>query len=263
MAYYAAQYARALNLASALAGWAGDAADAAAWRARAVTSAAKVSTMFWDAGAGAFSDTTATPSVHPLDGNVFALLAGAATAPQQAASLAFLDTALAKADGDVEVDTPAWNSPTWPNDATSRIYPFIGYFDVLARYAAGADASALDLIRREWGSMVSNGPGTMWETVYIGSDGAFANGTTSHGWSSGAAPALSGYVLGVLPTTPGFATFTVTPHAGDVQAAEGNMPTPHGSIHIFWQSSGGTPQLSVTAPPARRGRTTRREPPRP
>ena len=77
-----AQYARALQMAAALASWKGETARASAWRARAAGLKAPFA-VFWDRKVGAFSDTTADPSVHPLDGNVFALLAGLATPAQQ------------------------------------------------------------------------------------------------------------------------------------------------------------------------------------
>ena len=32
-----------------------------------------------------------------------------------------------------------------------RVYPFISYFEVIARFETGLDSSALALIRREWG----------------------------------------------------------------------------------------------------------------
>ena len=76
VAYYDAQYIRALGLAAALATWAGDTADATAWLARQATARAAFAPAFWDPVAGAFSDTTADPAVHALDGNVFAILAG-------------------------------------------------------------------------------------------------------------------------------------------------------------------------------------------
>ena len=73
-----------------------------------------------------------------------------------------------------------------------------------------------------------------------------------HGWSSGAAPALTEYVLGVVPTSPGFATFTVGPHPGDLNYAEGDVPTPHGLIHVAWKATGGALALGVSAPPGMR-----------
>ena len=111
---------------------------------------------------------------------------------------------------------------------------------MLARYAAGADASALELIKREWGFMAQRGPGTMWETI-ANETGAQVDSSPSldHGWSSGAAPALTNYVLGVQPTSPGFATFTVTPHPSGLTSASGVVPTPRGPIRVSWSTTSG------------------------
>src|ERR1043166_7687177 len=65
---------------------------------------------------------------------------------------------------------------------------------------------------------------------------------------SGAAPALTEYVLGVIPTAPGFAEFTVRPHVGDLKWAYGTVPTPHGPIRVSWQVDDGRLQLDVRAP---------------
>jgi hypothetical protein len=98
--------------------------------------------------------------------------------------------------------------------------------------------------------MTLYGPGTMWETI-----GPFGGPPTDQhpsydsGWSSGAAPALTQYVLGVTPTSPGFATFTVRPHPNDLQWASGDVPTPHGPIHVSWRRYGTAVFLRVTAPP--------------
>ena len=63
-----------------------------------------------------------------------------------------------------------------------------------------------------------------------------------------AAPALTTEVLGVKPVSPGFAKFTVVPHPGDLQFAQGDVPTPHGTIHVSWRLVGGTPVVTVSAP---------------
>ena len=114
-------------------------------------------------------------------------------------------------------------------------------------YAAGDDAAALELIRREWGSMLDAGPGTMWETIDASTGGPTSGSDVDHGWSSGAAPALTGYVLGVLPASPGFATFTVVPHPAGLDSATAtyrHRTATSGSTG----SSRAAPQLSVTAP---------------
>ena len=104
-------------------------------------------------------------------------------------------------------------------DVKDRAYPFVSYFEVLARFATGDDARALELVRREWGWMLDPARG-------------------GHGWSTGAAPALTAYVLGVRPTSPGYATFDVDPHRGDLGWAQGQVPTPHGPIRFAWSRAG-------------------------
>ena len=53
-----------------------------------------------------------------------------------------------------------------------------------------------------------------------------------HGWSSGPTTYLTENVLGVRPTSAGFATAEIAPQLGDLQWAEGDVPTPNGVIHI-------------------------------
>ena len=89
----------------------------------------------------------------------------------------------------------------------------------------------------------------MWETIDAGTGKPVGNGSYDHGWSSGAAPALTTQVLGVQPTSPGFATFTVTPHPSDLAWAKGVVPTPHGLLRVSWSLAGGRPVISVIAPP--------------
>ncbi len=73
-------------------------------------------------------------------------------------------------------------------------------------------------------------------------------------------PPLVGRRLGRLATgwfnrsSPGFATFTVTPHTGlsegGIQSASGIVPTPRGDIHVSWSQDGrGRLDLKVSAPP--------------
>jgi hypothetical protein len=250
VAYYNAQYVRALKLAAALAGWYGDSQRADRWRGRAADTAAAFGPAFWDPVAGAFRDTTADSDVHALDGNAFAILAGLATPAQAQSVLAYVDRTMKRSYGNSVADTSGWRGLNWGDGDYRRVYPFISYFEVLARYAAGADASALDLIRREWGFMATRGPGTMWETI-SNEFGGQVDSTPSwdHGWSSGAAPALTSYVLGVQPTSPGFATFSVTPHPSGLTSAQGVVPTRHGPIRVSWSLVAGKVSLQVTAPP--------------
>jgi alpha-L-rhamnosidase-like protein len=250
VAYYNAVYVRALGFASQLAGWLGESDREAAWKARIGPIAAAFGPAFWDAGAGAFRDATTGPVVHPEDGNAFAILGGLATLDQARSALAYLEAHEWQSYGAAIADNDVWDGFPWGTDADLRVYPFISYYELLARYQIGLDDSAITLIRREWGYMLANGPRTtMWET--IGPDGSPpVNSTPSydHGWSSGAAPALTNYELGVMPTSPGFGTYLAEPHPGDLRWARGTVPTPHGSIEFRWAYVGGAITATVVSP---------------
>jgi hypothetical protein len=249
VAYFNAQYIRALGLAASLADWNGNQDRATAWRTRAAALATPFRNVFWDGPAGAFVDTPANTNVHPLDGNVFAILSGAATPQQQQSVLTYIQRTMSTRYGDVITDSDELYGDAWTTHGTTAIYPFISYYELLADYAAGADAYALGLIRREWGWMVQNGDGRMWETIDTSLGTALGpEPSYDHGWSSGAAPVLTSFVLGVQPASPGFTTFTVTPHPGDLDFARGDVPTPHGTIHVSWRMTNGQPLVTVDAP---------------
>ena len=164
VSYYNAQYARALQVAATLATWKGEPGRAAAWRARAAALKAPFA-VFWDKKAGAFSDTTADPNVHPLDGNVFALLAGLATPAQQKSVLAFLHGALTHRYGDTIVDSDAWDGGEWGDGGWERTYPFMSYFDLLVRFGLARRQERAEPDPERVGLHARLGPGTMWESI--------------------------------------------------------------------------------------------------
>ena len=69
-----------------------------------------------------------------------------------------------------------------------------------------------------------------------------------HGWSAGPTYFLSAEVLGVKPRAPGFRRFEVKPGIGDLQWAQGVMPTVRGDIPVSWKRDEGTFHLKVTVP---------------
>ena len=250
VAYYNAGYVRALRQASSLATWIGRPAEAAVWSARIGPVAAAFGRAFWDPVAGAYEDTPGGPIVHPQDGNVFAVLAGLTTLARARTVLAYLAGHSWQPYGSTIADNDTWHGYPWGDKANLRVYPFIGYFELVARYQSGLDSSAVALIRREWGYMVKNGPrSTMWETIGPGG-GPPVDQTPSfdHGWSSGAAPALTSYALGVMPAAPGFASYVAQPHPADLEWARGVVPTPHGPIRFSWAYGPGALSATVVAP---------------
>src|SRR5262249_60288821 len=138
----------------------------------------------------AFPDTPGDTTIQPLDGNVFAVLAGVGAQQQHQSALAYIARTMATRYGDTITDSDSLEADTWGIYGTAAIYPFIGYYELLADYATGADAYALGLIRREWGFMLENGPGRMWEAIDIRGEGGLGpDPARDHGWSPGA-PAL-------------------------------------------------------------------------
>jgi hypothetical protein len=251
VAYYNAQAVVAIRDAAELARWIGD-KHASGWSQRA-NALALASQVFWDPAAGAFADTTVDQTTHPQDGNSFAVLAGIGTPGQRADALAYLWAHNVRSYGNTISDSQTWDDPAWGFQANERVYPFMSYFELLARFKSGDAANAINLIRREWGYMLAQGPGTMWETIGpFGGRPTDRNPSFDSGWSAGAAAALTGYVLGVKPTSPGFATFTVFPHNVDLAYVTGDVPTPHGTIHVAWRSTPQGPSLIVKAPPGTR-----------
>jgi len=253
VAYFNAGYALALNDAAALATWTGNSANAAEWKARATALAAPFTQTFFDPAVGAYLDSPTGAPVHPQDGNAFAVLAGLASRQQAIAALNYLSAKDTRAWGNTIADNDTWDDPGgWGTDAMNRAFPFISYFEVLARFSVSLDTSAVNLIRREWGWMLNHGPQTtMWEDIGPGGGPPRdPDPSWDHGWSSGAAPALTSYVLGVRPTSPGFATFVVDPHPGSsVTSASGVVPTPNGDLSVSWTLVNGNFSIAVNAPP--------------
>lgn len=260
VAYYNASYILALRNAASIADMLGHPDVATLWRARADALAPVFDSTFWDPSAGAFLDSPDGPVVHPQDGNAFAILAGLATPTQAASAISYLDQKTSRPWGNAIADTDAWAAPGWGDDPSQRVYPFVTYFDVMARFLVGADSSALDELRRTWGWMLDpkhGGPGTTWEA--IGGNGSIADylqadTSMAHGWSTGAAPALTNEVLGVRPTGPGFTTFDAIPHPGDLAWAQGGVPTPAGTIRFAWKRTRTGFLLRLSAPPSLTGR---------
>lgn len=229
--YVNALYLEALESASKLAAALGETAEASQWASAAVKVKNAVNRILWDPRTGVYdpSETLRGPVVQ--DANVLAILSGIASGSRAQEILAVLRQALATQYGPAIATT---NATGYVRD----ISPYMGGFNVLADFASGETADALGLIRQEWGYMVNHDPGgTDWERIEL--DGIPAGGSTAdslaHGWSTGPTPALSEYVLGVAPASPGYRTWSVKPELGNLRWAQGVVPTPHGSLSVAWK----------------------------
>jgi hypothetical protein len=205
-------------------------ADAALWRERAATVRAAMNARLFDRQRGVYVTSDQDREHIPQDGNALAVLFGIAPPEWHAGILAYLREHMWTPYGSTTVDR-AYGHDLMHD---KRIWPFAGYFELEARFASGDDESAFDLLRRQWGHMVRNGPGTMWE--WMQADGTLESGFTSlaHGWSAGATAALTERVLGVRLVDPLYRRLEVVPHPGDLRWARGSVPTPHGAVEVSW-----------------------------
>lgn len=253
-AYYSALYVLALKRAADMANLLSETSDAARWYERAYVVANAFIDVLWDPSVSAFFDrrcTSAGCDAHAQDGNSLAILSGIIAGNSSAATgvLAYLSRANSYIYGNSFYDAGG-DALGGCDGCSQRVYPFISYFEVAARFEAGQSASALDQLRRMHGWMATRDPGiTVWEG--IGAGGVpYEEGFTSmaHGWSTGIVPLMSNYVLGLQPVKPGFEEWNLRPNPGDLSWARGVVPTPRGNISVQWSLSSTGIDICVDVP---------------
>ncbi|WP_375480970.1 alpha-L-rhamnosidase C-terminal domain-containing protein [uncultured Jatrophihabitans sp.] len=251
--YYNALYVLALRDAAALARSLGHRADAARWSARAADVGTAINAHLWDADAGAYLDSAVGDVRHAQDGNGYAVLAGVASPARARSALAYLNAHTRQPYGNAFMD-----NDTLVGDGSQRVYAFTSFPEITGRFLAGAAGSAINEIKRLYGRMASHDPGhTDWEGIGAGGsmyEGAYTSG--AHGWSTGVVSELTNQLLGAAPATPGYATWTVTPHPGTVKWARGQLPTPHGPLQVSWTNGRHGFALTVVAPRGTSGTVT-------
>ena len=146
-------------------------------------------------------------------------------------------------------------------DRVNRISysPFNQYFVIQAFALMNKYDDALGSIRDLWGGQIKYGATTFFEdyrpswNAVVSTNGPVPNnqcGFTSlcHPWGAGVTKWLSEEVLGIKPTSPGFATFEILPHLGrTLKNVSGKTPTPLGNINASFNVSTGLCTLSSPA----------------
>lgn len=96
--------------------------------------------------------------------------------------------------------------------------------------------------------MLLTGNNTLWETTFGADDFTFA-GSLCHGWSALPSYYARAILLGASPLEPAFKRCLVKPYPATFTQCSGDIPTPHGPIHISWKlTDDGRIDLDVKAP---------------
>jgi len=148
----------------------------------------------------------------------------------------------------------------WPHN--KQIWPFMNGYEVQAHLMAGQTEDALELIRRCWGTMLAQEPGTYWEMI-AAEDGTFplrsffefskgdALNSACHGWSGWVSAIMQAYLLGVRPLQPGFKETLLAPRlGGSLNEMEGVVPTPYGTIVVKLESDKQQVRVTISHPDA-------------
>ena len=119
--------------------------------------------------------------------------------------------------------------------------PYMRFYELETLCLMGHHTEVLQEMRDYWGGMLREGATSFWEK-YVPSEtgiqhlamyGRPYGKSLCHAWGASPVYLLGKYYLGVKPTQPGYKEYSVEPHLGDLEWMEGDVPTPHGMIHIY------------------------------
>jgi alpha-L-rhamnosidase len=134
---------------------------------------------------------------------------------------------------------------------------FNQYYILQAMAALGRHDEALVTARDNWGGQLQYGGTTFFEVFrpdwvrMLGKNDPVPNsqsGWTSlaHPWGGGITAWLSGEILGVKPTSPGFATIDIFPLPGrTIEWVSGSVPTPRGAVDIDFDVESGRGDVRI------------------
>jgi hypothetical protein len=252
LTYVNALYYETLKDMSEFARFNGREADVAKYESTALRLRGTINQKLWNASAGAYEMSPEHPQIFPQDANSVAVMTGIASQEQADSALDFLR----------KHEWSRFGSLTSPAGTPSAILspeyePLPSWFEVTARFSdKDAESARVDsgfqLMKTFWGYMLSEDPGSaFWEKVDTQGKPAIGSFTSfAHGWAAGPTLTLTTQVLGVSPTQPGYATYSVQPHPGSLAWAQGAMPTPHGLLRVRWFKQDGKHRfrMEVTSP---------------
>ncbi|RMJ28618.1 Alpha-L-rhamnosidase [Aspergillus sp. HF37] len=223
----------------------GDQADAEIWASVADGIKSAANQRLWDDGTGLYYDNETT-TLHPQDGNSWAIKANLTRSNEHAMTIS---SSLRARWGPYGAPAP---------EAGKTVSPFIGGFELQAHYLSNQPGNALDLIRRQWGFMLTD-PRMTHSTFIEGysTDGSlhyapYSNDpriSHAHGWSTGPTSALTFFAGGLHLTGPAGATWAVAPQPGNLTLVDTGFSTVRGAFSTTFRRIDGTyTEFTFTTP---------------
>jgi hypothetical protein len=126
-----------------------------------------------------------------------------------------------------------------PLDDVVLANTFYSHFVQCALIAAGRADLMLDLVRRRYGPMLERGATTLWESFE-------PTASLCHGFSATPTFQLVAGILGLNPSSDGFASLAIAPLTSGVALHEATLATVRGEIKA-WLEEGGDGRLTMTA----------------
>lgn len=212
----------------------GDSMSASQYRSAATSIKNALASKLWNKQLGLFDSSLEQRGGAVLDANAWAAYFNAVSPEQRASMVQILDAYL---DTPLGLRVAQEGTPGY----TQRISPFASGFALYADFEAQRADLALKQLRQTWGWMSSHDPqGTAWERIDFPSGGLSAGGpgiggSAAHGWGTAATVALSRYVLGISPKSPGYVEWAVRPQPSGLQWAQGRVPTSRGYLSSRWE----------------------------
>lgn len=206
-----------------------------------------INERLWDEEAQAYLDTY-DRSYVPQDGNALAVLFGIADEERGRKAMDTLCRENWSPYGSAIL------SKEMPMDAEGNehtrcgvktISPAACMYEAEARFLSDDPQSALDLMRRCWGTMIRKGARTFWE--FAPNNGTDRWIIPSHAWSGGCTYLLSAYVLGIRPGKPGYETLLFKPYNG-FEEFRGVVPNAKGLVAVKCETVAGRKRYTLCVP---------------
>ena len=130
--------------------------------------------------------------------------------------------------------------------AEEHASPYMEKYVMEALFVIGHGDYALERERKRYAWMVNHPDhDTLFEHWDVGAGGSWNNGSVNHAWSGGPLAVFPSRMLGIVPTEPGWKTFTVRPDPAVFDECSISFPTVQGTVAVSYSKAKGVMEITV------------------